>query len=397
MFKNNKVNLVLSIIIAVVIWAYVVGQVNPQTTKTFSSIKVEFVNSNDLLNEGLAMVKPENNTINVTVSGKRAAVKKIDSGDIKATVDLKDCGRGKNKIAVQVKVPKNIKVSKTDPETITVDVENIVTEKKKVKAVFTGLADNEEASGTVTDPTVVNVTGAESQVKKVSYVRARVDAGKIKDSNGYVTASAVPVDSHGHQVKYVQTADKYISVKSGISQTKDVKLIVNVTGSVDSSVQLVKTDVPEKAVIKGKKSVLKSIKSLTAEDVSISGVSKNTSIPLKLELPDGVELADGYDNLAVKVTVSALSSKKLDFTTDDVTVSGLSDSQTHKFSATDISAVVKGSDSAVSDLTKADVKLTADLSGLDTGTHKVKIKASVPDGISDISLYPSTVEVTISK
>ena len=56
-----------------------------------------------------------------------------------------------------------------------------------------------------------------------------------------------------------------------------------------------------------------------------------------------------------------------------------------------------GKDSVVSSLSSGDFSLSADLSDLSEGTHKVSIKASYTKTLSRVSLSPDQIQVTITK
>ena len=53
MLNNKKFNIVLSLIIAVGLWAYVIGETNPTDTRTFRDIPITFVNGEVLANSNL--------------------------------------------------------------------------------------------------------------------------------------------------------------------------------------------------------------------------------------------------------------------------------------------------------------------------------------------------------
>ena len=44
MLNNKKFNIVISLIIAIGLWAYVIGETNPPDTKTFRDIPIQLIN-----------------------------------------------------------------------------------------------------------------------------------------------------------------------------------------------------------------------------------------------------------------------------------------------------------------------------------------------------------------
>lgn len=56
MLENKNVLKIISLIIAILLWVYVMGEVNPDTKEKISDIEVTFVNTETLADEGLAVV-----------------------------------------------------------------------------------------------------------------------------------------------------------------------------------------------------------------------------------------------------------------------------------------------------------------------------------------------------
>ncbi len=95
MFRSNKINMVIAIVVAVMLWMYVVGQVNPTTTKTFADVPITFVGEEALNNNGLAVADIEVTGVSVTLEGKRAVLMQVEPKEIGVTVDISDLGRGR--------------------------------------------------------------------------------------------------------------------------------------------------------------------------------------------------------------------------------------------------------------------------------------------------------------
>ena len=56
MFQNKTMNLIISLLLSVALWIYVVGEVNPETTKKYDDIKIDFTNEESLAQNGLALL-----------------------------------------------------------------------------------------------------------------------------------------------------------------------------------------------------------------------------------------------------------------------------------------------------------------------------------------------------
>lgn len=108
MLKNRKVQLILSLLIAICIWAYVMGQVDPKATITVSDVKVEMRGTDalDKLDLKPTLVKPK--IVNVTITGKRSEVNKAKKDGIQAYVDVSTCEYGTNEGDIKIDLPNGV-------------------------------------------------------------------------------------------------------------------------------------------------------------------------------------------------------------------------------------------------------------------------------------------------
>ena len=56
MLENKKVNIILALIVAIVLWAYVLGEVNPETTVTVKDVPINFLNQDMLEDTGYTIL-----------------------------------------------------------------------------------------------------------------------------------------------------------------------------------------------------------------------------------------------------------------------------------------------------------------------------------------------------
>ena len=179
MLNSKKANIIISIVIAVVVWAYVVGAVDPVTTKGVSDVKLTIRGTEELLVRGLAIKKPETRTIELNIKGKRSRVQNIDPSRIKATVNVSECSAGDNELSVSYSLPSGLTVVDASTSDVHIEATETVTKRKNVKVKFTNEADNEEVGNVRVSPSVINVSGSKSQINKVAYVKGLFGAGVL--------------------------------------------------------------------------------------------------------------------------------------------------------------------------------------------------------------------------
>lgn len=397
MLKSNKLNMVISLVIAIVLWMYVVGQVDPKTNVTIDNVGVKFLNAQTLERNGLAMANPSETKVDVTLSGKRAVVSKVKAADIEAYVDLYGEGKGKARLKVNVKTPKNTKVERLSTDHITVNIENLVSASKQVRAVFKGGKSGEEAGNVTVSPSRVIVSGAESLIGKTSHVEATVDASKVKREPTTVSATARPVDDKGRTVRYVNLSSDSISVSATMMKKKTVPLSVKTVGEVGRGYVLESVNLPKKITVKGDSDAIENIDSLTADDVDISGVTHSITLPINVNLPEGVVLANKSKKTGVKVNVKAMATKTYHFSGDDIQAQGLVEGLSARVNS-NVSVTIRGVDSAMSGLVKSDITLSVNLGRYDeAGTFSVKVNVRCDKEVFQKTASPQYVRVIISE
>ena len=396
MFNNNKVNMIISLLCAIALWFYVVGQVDPKTEKKFGDVPIEFINEDSLTDNGLAVSDIDFDTATVTLEGNRADLNRIDKDNIRVTADLRDLPKGTNTVTLKATVPKEAELVSTAPETIDVVIEDRVTESKPVELKFKGEAEEGMEPGDFhISPDNIQVAGARSQVDKVEAVVATIDLSKINETGSEFNVKAVPVNKKGKRVRNVTMSTRMVNVECKMLTTKEVDLNVETVGEVADDIQVDEIQIPEKVVIRGEKGYLDEVDSIDAADVDISSVKETTELPIEVYLPYGVELADESEDISVKVVIKDLASQEFEISSSSVSLNNIADGLSGTMEEKTLKVTVKAADSVLESLTAEDITLSADLSGLEAGTHSVKIKAECAKDVSSIEVMPDRGEITI--
>lgn len=108
MFRNKKFLMLLSLLISIGLWMFVMGQVDPQTSITVADIKVEMRGTDVLTNQGLTatLVKPK--IVNATIKGKRSEVNKAKKKGLRAYIDVSTCDYGDNEAEIRIDIPDGV-------------------------------------------------------------------------------------------------------------------------------------------------------------------------------------------------------------------------------------------------------------------------------------------------
>ncbi len=203
--KNDWTLKVFALIIAIVLWSYVMSEVNPVMTEEFRNVKVNILNEASLEREGIVILEPENIDnidIKVTISGRRSDIIRVSAEDIIVQVDLSGYGTGEVKVPIYVQVPVGVTLKDYAPKEILFKFDKIVGRERPVTVETIGKLPEGYVLGTPTvKPQSVVVEGPSTWLKSLSKVVATVDVSNITDEDINVTVPVKLVDDEGNDVR----------------------------------------------------------------------------------------------------------------------------------------------------------------------------------------------------
>lgn len=398
MFQNKIVNIIFSILVAVGLWIFVVGEVNPETTHKYTGVEVRFINAGLLANDGLALADPGKVTVDVTLSGKRSDMKALEAGDIRVMGDLDGLGEGENTLRLVVSLPDGIKLIKLSQSKLSIQIDKITSVELPVTLSYQGtIPEGKEPGAVAASPEVVVITGASSSVKSVRSLLATIPVSEISEAGNDFIVDLVPVDQQGNPIGYLNLSEKRASVRVAMLTLKTVPLEVPLDGSLPDGLHLVSSDVPDSVTIKGRPGALAQIQGLTAQPIDLAGLDSTATLPLEVVLPAGVELAAASSSLSATWTLAGEETRKFTYSKSDLSIIGLGTGLSvripdgeYLLSATATSNVAPG-------LVKGDFVLLLDLTGLDAGSHEIAVKVNTTGDVLGTSLLPGSVSVVITK
>ena len=406
MLENSKTRLVISFILAFALWFYVVGQMNPPMKKTYRDIAITLTNEQSLSDNGLSVLNWSDDSLRVTVSGRRSTINKLSKADIVATVDLTNAAEGTNKLPIDLKIPENIEIDNQSLNEITVSVEERITKTRDVRVQYLG--DHPAGSEPATikaDPDSVRVSGAKSIVEKVSYVKAEVNSDEMPDELSSSMSVLTPVTSGGNTVENVSLSSTQCKITSILYKMRKVKLIVPVRDKSDDGYTRT-TSCQDMITIKGPTADIASVKRIKTEPVDITGIRENKKIDVVPILPEGIYAAEADRDIKLTVKVSKDKAKdeknkgsqtrSFTYTEDDVELRNTGAAQ-FEAEQESIEVQVTGTAEQLAGIKSSDIILYVDLSQIeDTASDRteLEIQTECSREYSDIAVIPSVIVLT---
>lgn len=396
MLKSNKLNLIIALITAIVLWAYVLVDVNQSSTETVRGVPITLVNEQTLAADDLVILSMDYSKVNINYSCQRQALSKIKDADFTVTADVEGLKVGENKVKLNVNHPDDVSIENLSVQKITIVVDELVSAEKPINPTLENQTDDEsEPSIVQISDEKITVKGAKSLVEKVTSVRAALDASKVADEMKSLTVSLIPVDENGEAVEGVKLSKSNVSITAVMLKKKTVSLDVPISGVEHSAFER-SVSVPKTITIKGREDVLSSIKSISCGEIDLSDVYEDTNIKIDPILPSGVTAASESQNLYVKVSVKGVETKTFTFTENDVVLSGISEAAMAVVGNVKIKVTVTAKPEEMSSITEEDFSLTADIDGLEEGDHTVALSCVCAKSHTDLEYTPGEINISIT-
>jgi len=303
--KRNLAAKIVAVIVAAVLWLYVVNEQNPPIEASFT-IPLEYQN----LSPGLIVIDAPD-VVRVKVRGPRSIISGVQSKDLKAYADMKDRGEGRHVVRITAAVPASLELVEINPDRINLRLEASVRRQFPLEIRTTG----KSPPGVVVErlapaPDTVTVEGAKSIVEAIARVVATVD---LTDRSATFVAEVTPqvLTRDGREVSEVKLTPA--KAKVSVLLTQQVKRTVSVKPEVVGSpaagfvITHVTTE-PEKIDIMGAKAVIEKIDAVFTEPVNVTGLDKDTTREVRLQIRPG--LAVSQDKATVYIIVSPSRQKE---------------------------------------------------------------------------------------
>jgi YbbR domain-containing protein len=336
----------------------------------------------------------------VKLRGPQPQIAKLAQTDIHPVPDLAqaDLARGDvQNVALRVPLADGSIVAETDPPTVPVRIEKLVSRSLTVQVRFANEPPAGFQPGSPSFSTSeVKITGAQSLVASVAAVFATLRFGDTPIDIS-ASADAVPVDAAGNAVDGVQSDPPTVQVNVPVlstTNTRTVPVLWSLRGAVAVGywISRITTD-PIAVQVQGTPDKLAPVDRIDTATIDVSGLNGNRSFRVPLLLPDGVSLLQPTD-ATVGITVIPLSGTR-PFPVVAVQVTGIGAGLAGDTDASTVSVVVAGPSATLATLGITDVTATVDATGKGPGSYPADVVLKVPPGVTVISLQPARVTLTM--
>ena len=405
MFKNKIFPMLLSIVVAFSLWAYVITFVSSEREGTFSDISVSFQSEALLEERGLMIVSQEKPTVTLTLYGNRRELNKLDSSNISIIADLSKIGEaGIHSLRYNVYYPGDIPdntftVQSQYPGMVKVEVERRITKEVPVNVTYKGsvqkdyIADKENVE---LDNPAVMITGPASAIERITQAVVQVDLQDKSESfmEAYrftlCDAAGEPVDA-----KLVETNIAEVNLTLYIKRVKEIKLVVTVVdgGGATEATSDITID-PETIKVAGNETALKDIDEINLGTINLGELTKDSEKTFDINLPDGLENLSG--KTSAKVTVKFPKLETVNVAVTNFAALNVPEGMEVEFITEELTVSVRGPKELVKKLTEKDISVTVDFTNAEIGNATFKANIVIGSSFKGVGAMGNyTVSATL--
>lgn len=395
---DNLSSLLLAFILALSFWVAAVSAEDPIEVRTMATaIPIELRN----VPSGLLMVEQPAETTRVSLRAPQSVWNDLTPADVEVWADLSNVSSGDHRVQLQHRIDvRPVEVISMEPANITFRMEEAASRTFQISLTVIGEpAVGYQATEPEMDPLETEVIGPSPAVNRVEQIQAEVDiSGSSQNINESVQLSAV--DADGNPVNGVELEPASVQVTITIEDLGGYRSVVvspQIEGEVEPGYQLTRITVSP-TLVRVFSSDPQKVSELSGfvetEPVSLEGATSDFERRVSLNLPEGVSIV-GEQSVLVRVSISPIENSIT--LNQSIEFQGLEEGLFASASPQQVNLILNGPLPTLESLTAEDIRVVADLFGLDVGTHQITptVIVSSPE-VRVQSILPDTIEVTIS-
>lgn len=407
--KNKLIYALLSLVIALGLWFYVITAVSPESEETYYNIPVVLRNESVLSDKGLMITNQKEPTVTLRLKGNRSDLNNLKNSDISLVADLSKINDvGQQFLRFDISYPGNFadnafEVLSYSPDRIPLEIVEWTTKVLDVQVEFTGtvpadyIVYKEEYE---LDQNKVTVSGPKTVIDKITHAQALVD---LTDQTS--TISGVPYD-----LQFVSDGEEELDltqVKADITQViptvkiqrvKELQLVVNITyggGLTEENTQIIYSQQTIK--VSGNETVLETLgDTLVLDNINGSDLLKDETRRYDITLPAEVENLSGINKVEVTISLPYLETKELPIT--NIVADNVPKGMTADIGTKVCTVLVRGPKGQIESVQAEDLEIRVDLTDAVSGTELYKANVYVIntdyEAVGVVGNYNITVELS---
>ena len=392
--KANLIRMIISLILALILWGWINTIEDPRRGRTFDNLTVTSQNlSSDLV---LTTTVPN---ASVHLEGPQSAVLPLTPSRIVPLIDLSNITEpGVYTVPIETAEIDEIWTVDVTPSEIQLTVERRVSKKMALQTEIAGeIGSNRQINSITASVSEVTVEGSETAVNLVASVGLPVTVG-TQTRTFTENFSPVARDADGAIVDDVVIDPGTVSVTVDISQRgKEVAVVPQFAGLPASGYRVTgQVSNPLTVIVDGPSDWLADVVAVQTEPIDITGATESVRQTVAIvDLPPGASVitpSDGQVNVQISIVADGVRQEFLGLQVVATNAGAFN----VLIEPSQIDVTLFGTASALAQLTSSDILVRVDVTGLGPGVYQLTPEVSLPQGVTWVASNPTVVSVTIT-
>lgn len=403
---NNLKIIVLSTVIAVIVWILVSVQVFPTIETSISGIPIQVQPTEYMVSNNLEIIDSYTGTTDIRIEGKRYDISALKADDFYATLDLdsiRSAGTFTVPVTVSSKTGVEYNLIETSQLAVTLTIDEIATREFTITAYAPdiSLPEGYYVDEITASPATVTVTGSASVLDKISRIEAKAAInGEIHESHEVQTPLTMYTANGSKLVNDdIKISAESVLVNIPIYMQKELPLTFSFAGvpqyfDIDSLGFKIQ---PGSIMVAAPDDSISNLSELNIGTVNIADIRLNQTVStIPITLPEGYKNLSG--NNSARVTWDIADYGRLDFPVTNITTVNTPDNMEVDIITKELTLSVIGPSEQLSALTSGDFYITANLLGvsLHDGSQDVPVTIMITGADGSNCLAVGSYRITVS-
>ncbi len=398
--------MVLSLLLAVILWMYVMTDLNPEDTKTLYNVPVVFTGLDTLEERGLTISEGANQTVTLSLQATRSVLQQLNNENVSVAINVSNKDTGvQTEVNYTPTYPRSVSndpitIRSRSPSVIQYTISKWVTREIEVRGSFTGsVAEGFQKGELSISPSTITVSGQEDVVNQIDYAQVVLSQTELSETyTGELPFALVGFNGEAVSAEGLELSSQTVMVTLPVVQLKEVKLTVEVVpggGATQDDAKI--TISPESIMVSGGEDDLESLTEISLGQIELQKIFGTDQITFKIPLDESLTNVSGVSEATVTVSISGLATRTIEV--DNIQVIE-PDGYHAELVTTSRLVMIRGSQDAVDQVIPSQIRIVADLSemgeeSIATGTQTVPVKVYL-DGTGDVGVVGTDYNVTVT-
>lgn len=415
MFKKIKdskwLYVVLSVLMSIILWGYVIKEANPDQNKTIKNIPITFVGTDVLETRHLIISEGAEQTMSLDVRAKLDVLGKLSRDNITLEVNVSKIAEpGEYRLLVEHTFPPNVQSGSVNIENDIDDLYVTFTISKReakdvpVKAELLGsIAKGFQLGDIAVTPSTVSISGQQELVNKVAYVKVILTQQEMNTTyTGDLPFVYIGTDGEELTDLNVTCSTETIHVTYPIVVVKEIPLTVSILPGGGAKAENVKLTWGTKKLeemtidVSGTEADLEGVKEISVGQIDLSQVVTTKDFTFPITLAPELTNESGITEITVTATIEGLTTKEFDV--DNIQLINYPEGYTPEAVTQSRTVMIRGPEAAVNAIFKSQLRIVVDVAaGIPTaavGRYDIPAKVYL-DGSSDVGVV-GTYNISVS-